>query len=219
MLSNYKQEFLSLLHMDPLFPVKFAYLLDRAFQNFVEDLGDYYNQDGPIRRARRKHRGQQIRDIEAAMSGFKTGSLSQLFLPRSLRTESTPKNTQPPTEGGPGGAKQKAGTVSNVNKEKTTNVAWWTKNPNPVAAWKLPDGKVLSDFFDVRNIEMKPNTMNWPKFQHHDPKKNRKSFLCIKYQCTGSCSGRCHMAHVDPEKMTDEEKKSVSDKFKKVYGE
>jgi hypothetical protein len=28
--------------MDHLFPVKFAYLMDRVFQNFVDEMGDFY---------------------------------------------------------------------------------------------------------------------------------------------------------------------------------
>jgi hypothetical protein len=43
MLSKYKREFLGLCHMDSLFPLKFAYLLDRAFQN-----GDFHSKENPI---------------------------------------------------------------------------------------------------------------------------------------------------------------------------
>jgi hypothetical protein len=49
--------------MDPLFPVKFDYLLDRAFQNFVLDLGDFHNSENPILRARRALKRQQVQDI------------------------------------------------------------------------------------------------------------------------------------------------------------
>jgi hypothetical protein len=53
-------------------------LLDRAFQNFVLNLGDFHNSEDPILRARRALKGQQVQDTEAAMSGFKTGSLWKL---------------------------------------------------------------------------------------------------------------------------------------------
>ena len=52
MMGKYKREFVSLTQADPLFPVKFAYLLDRAFQNFVQDLGDFHNREDPISKAR-----------------------------------------------------------------------------------------------------------------------------------------------------------------------
>ena len=81
MLSKHKREFFGLTQMDPLFPVKFACLLDRAFQNFIADLRDFHNEEDPILRAKRAHKRQQVQDTEAAMSGFKTGSSLQLFLP------------------------------------------------------------------------------------------------------------------------------------------
>jgi hypothetical protein len=40
--------FLSLLGMGPLFlAVKFAYLLDRLFQNFIDKLGNFYEAEDP----------------------------------------------------------------------------------------------------------------------------------------------------------------------------
>jgi hypothetical protein len=219
MLSSYKREFLSLLQMDPLFPVKFAYLLDRSFQNFVKDLGDFYDRERPIRRARKKLEGQQKRDIEAAMSGFKTGSLSQLFLPRSLQSETNQgkSNPQPPAPEGGTGGKPKAGRGSDSQKEKSVPEAWWTANPNPVPGWKIPEGKGFGDFFNSRDAATKPNTMLWPKFKHHDPKKTKKAFLCLKYQCLGECGARCYMAHLDPEKMEEGERKTVDERFKAIY--
>ena len=100
MLSKHKREFLGLMSIDPLFPVKFAYLLDRAFQNFVLGLEDFHDRDYPILRAKRVHKAQQVRDIDAVMSGFKTGSLPQLFLPRTLQSEPSCKGDHPSEGGG-----------------------------------------------------------------------------------------------------------------------
>ena len=165
MLNNHKREFLGLLEMDPLFPVKFAYLLDRAFQNFVQDLGDYHDKDDPIRQAKKKLKGQQVRDIEAAMSGFKTGSLSQLFLPRTLRAEPEAKTDGGATGTGVSkkrsgkGSDTKTGKGQDATKDKSPRVVedWWTTNPNPVAAWSVPEGKSFKDFFDKSVESMKPN--------------------------------------------------------------
>ena len=142
MLSQHKRDFLGLTSMDPLFPVKFAYLLDRAFQNFVLGLGDFHDKDFPIRRARKAHKGQQVRDIDAAMSGFKTGSLSQLFLPRTLQAEPWNRGDHPSKGGGSsktGGTKQR-GTSKSEKEEAEEFVPedWWSKNPNPVAEWQIP---------------------------------------------------------------------------------
>jgi hypothetical protein len=35
-------------------------------------------------------------------------------------------------------------------------------------------GKGFVDFFNARDAATKPNTMLWPKFKHHDPKKTKK---------------------------------------------
>jgi hypothetical protein len=48
MLQDHKQIFHHLFRMDRLFPVKFAYLLDRVFQNLVNKLGNFYNNKNPI---------------------------------------------------------------------------------------------------------------------------------------------------------------------------
>jgi hypothetical protein len=100
MLGRCKKEFLGLTQMNPLFPVKFAHLLDRAFQNFALDLGDFHNSENPILRARRALKGQQVQDREAAMSGFKIGSLATLFLPRTLQTKPPSKSDHPSKDGG-----------------------------------------------------------------------------------------------------------------------
>ena len=44
-------------------------------------LGDFHDREDPILRAKRAHKGQQVRDIDAAMSGFKTeAGLNSFFL-------------------------------------------------------------------------------------------------------------------------------------------
>ena len=233
MLNNHKREFLGLLEMDPLFPVKFAYLLDRAFQNFVQDLGDYHDKDDPIRRAKKRLKGQQVRDIEAAMSGFKTGSLSQLFLPRTLRADPDSRTQNAMTDGGatgtgvpkkkPGkGQDARAGKGLDATKDKSPRVVedWWTTNPSPEAAWTLPEGKSFKDFFDKSVESLKPNVVDWPKFKHHDPsvRGSKMKTLCLKYQCLGRCENKCSFAHADPGKMTDAAKKPLDDRFKLIFG-
>jgi hypothetical protein len=223
MLGRYKKEFLGLTRMDPLFPVKFAYLLDRAFQNFVLDLGDFHNSEQPILRARRTLKGQQVQDIEAAMSGFKTGSLATLFLPRTLQTEPSSKGDHPSKDGGSsgaGGSRQKVvSKTEGADKGKFEPEDWWSKNPSPVTEWKIPVGKTFTDFFDFNKESLKANTMGWPRVKSHDPrKKGKKTYLCLKYQCVGSCSNKCGMTHIDPTKLDEETKKAIDDRLKVIFG-
>jgi hypothetical protein len=69
MLQDRKRIFHHLLSMDRLFPIKFAYLLDRVFQNCVDKLGNFYNDKDPIRRARHSLKRYQVSAIENAMTG------------------------------------------------------------------------------------------------------------------------------------------------------
>ena len=155
------------------------------------------------------------------MSGFKTGSLSQLFLSRTLRAETSSKSNHSLTEGGGaeglGGGKQK-GTKSSSTPTKAKQEGWWTKNPHPVAAWALPEGKTFIDFFDSRSETLKQNLAGWPKLKHHDPATTKDKCLCVKYQCIGSCVPKCFLSHVDPEQMPEATKKAVEDKFKLIFG-
>jgi hypothetical protein len=212
MLQKNKRVFLSLLSMDRLFPVKFAYLLDRVFQNFVDELGNFYEDDQPIRRARRRFRDYQVEAIERAMSGHDVSCLPKLFLPNSLKGEA---NIPPATE-----SERKEGNKSKEGRptaQDRTAEPWWSKNSNIVATWKIPEGKTYADFFDPRLPETKANNSDWPKFPHHK-NPSKKKFLCLKYQVKGQCSSSCFMAHVDPAKMERDTRKTVDDRFKSIYG-
>jgi hypothetical protein len=247
MLGRYNKEFLGLTRMDPLFPVKFAYLLDRAFQNFILDLGDYHNSEDPILKARRALKGQQVQDTEAAMSGFKTWSLSKLFLPRTLQTESSSKGDHPSKDGGSSGARgtrqkgssnkgdhpskdggspgargtrQKGSSKEEgAEKGKFEPEHWWSKNPCPVTEWKMPNRKNFADFFDFNKELLKANTMGWPRIKSHDPrKKGKKTCPCLKCQCVGTCSSKCGMTHINPEKLDESTKKTIDDRLKVIFG-
>jgi hypothetical protein len=39
--------------------------------------------------------------------------------------------------------------------------------------WKIPEGKGFG-LLQCADAATKPNTMLWPKFKHHDPKKTKK---------------------------------------------
>ena len=90
-----RRAFKHFLAEDPLFAVKFAYLLDRVFQNFVDELGNYYAEKRPIQKARRDLKYSQKAAIDSAMMGFEVGAAPRLFLPSSLRSNQSDNKNQP----------------------------------------------------------------------------------------------------------------------------
>jgi hypothetical protein len=128
MIQKGRRLFKNFLSSGPLFAVKFAYLLDRLFQNFVDRLGDFYKDRKPIRRARSLLQHSQKEAIERAIIGYEVSAPPRLFLPNSLRTEvKGTKHRQDPTEGGGRTKKTKAAVE---NTENLPALAWWTKTPN-----------------------------------------------------------------------------------------
>jgi hypothetical protein len=85
MIDRGRQVFKHFLSDDPLFAVKFAYLLDhQVFQNFVNRLGDCCSEKRPIKKARKTLEHSQTAATERAMIGFEVGTAPRLFLPSSL---------------------------------------------------------------------------------------------------------------------------------------
>ena len=212
MLQWKKRVFYHLLSMDCLFPVKFAYLLDRVFQNFVDELGSFYEDENPIARAKGKLKNYQVSAINNAMMGFETRCAPRLFLPGSLQGEAA--------GGGPkkndGKEKSKSEKKQKQEKEEESAEPWWSKNPSVVDGWKLPEGKAYGDFFNPTKPAIKANSVGWPKFPHHtDPSKER--FLCIKYQVKGSCSAKCRLSHVIPTKMEGATKTAVDTRLRGIF--
>jgi hypothetical protein len=76
------------------------------------------------------------------------------------------------------------------------------KEAEPTDKMEDPRWKHLHQFFDFNKESLKANTMGWPRIKSHDPrKKGKKTHLCLKHQCVGSCSSKCGMTHVIPEKL------------------
>jgi hypothetical protein len=69
------------------------------------------------------------------------------------------------------------------------------KEAEPTDKMEDPRWKHLHQFFDFNKESLKANTMGWPRIKSHDPRN------CLKHQCVGSCSSKCGMTHVIPEKL------------------
>jgi hypothetical protein len=207
MIQRDRRLFKNFLSSDPLFAVKFAYLLDRVFQNFVDQLGDFYQENRPIRKARRSLENSQREAIERAMTGYEVSAIPRLFLPSSLRGESIGQSADSDA-----GTKPK----KKPSADKVETPSWWSKNPHTVQSWRLPSGKTFTDYFDTTVPERRANTTDWPKLPHHKNPSRVKS-LCLKYQSKGACSALCYMSHMDPSKMDSTLKKTIDDRFKSIY--
>lgn len=207
MLQQRKRVFIHLFGMDPLFPVKFAYLLDRVFQNFVDELGNYYASENPIRRAAKRLKDYQVNAIENAMMGYDTSCAPRLFLPSSLQG-----TTEPNTE------KEKP-ERSEKEKEKAKGASkqedWWSSNPNVVPSWHIPEGKSYNHYFDPNIAARRDKAKGWPKFPHH--KSGLPKSLCVRYQCEGSCRSRCFLSHVVPSKIQGNQRSDIEARFKAAY--
>jgi hypothetical protein len=102
-------------------------------------------------------------------------------------------------------------------KAKQPPEDWWSKNPSPIAAWKIPEGKTHSDIFDCTKEHLKANTENWPKLPSHQPRQNgRKTYLCLKCQNVGNCQHSSRKAHMAPENIPEAERKIMDDRFKAI---
>jgi hypothetical protein len=195
--------FKNFLSRDPLFAVKFAYLLDRVFQNFVNELGNFYNEERPIHRSRSRLKNYQRDAIDRALTGYDVSSIPNLYLPSSL---SAPPPTVPRPEP----------TRHERRDDRQPEPAWWSRNPNPVSNWGLPNGKKYADFYDSRNPDLRGNTLDWPKFPHHKTPDKTKP-LCIRFQAVGQCNAKCYMSHVDPSKLDTVVKATFNARFESIY--
>jgi hypothetical protein len=213
-----RRAFKHFLAEDPLFAVKFAYLLDRVFQNFVDELGNYYSEKRPIQKARRDLKYSQKAAIDSAMMGFEVGAAPRLFLPSSLRSNQSDIKNQPGKK-----ADKRTDKLDVDGKREASRTAtkdpkpeWWTKNPSPVTDWLIPTGKRFHDFFN--NLDLKANMSDWPKFPFHKPGNNSKpKGLCLKYQALGECNLGCFNAHVDPTTFAEAARKTMDERFKLIY--
>jgi hypothetical protein len=214
MLQDRKRIFHHLLSMDRLFTVKFTYLLDRrVVQNFVDELGNFYKNEKPIRRARRRLKRYQINAIEKCHDRIRH-KLHPAPCSSQVPSKESPLTAYNAKDRNQEGQKKEGS--KGEHKHKTSAEPWWSNNPSVVASWRLPEGKTYSDFYNPREPEKKPNTLGWPKFPHHKfPSKSKKP--CLKYQAKGSCSSACFMAHINPSKMETVAKKLFEEQFIQIY--
>ena len=208
LLSRHRRKFMKESKRDPQIYIKFVYMLDRVFQNFISRLGSFYRDRDPIPSAKGSLRGSMQADIDQALGGFDSGVIPNLSLPEVISNHSPPENSIP--------EKKKPDAAGRTLPDDLVNPpSWWSENPEKVAEWGLPASKNYRDFFTPDN---KANFAGWPKFKHHrHPRVPDTKPLCIKYQSTGSCRAGCRLAHVKPSSMDQPTRDLVSKRYKEIF--
>jgi len=212
LLSRHRRKFMKESRRDNQIYIKFVYMLDRVFQNFISRLGAFHRERDPIQKAKGSLRGSMRADIDQALGGFDSGVIPNLSLPEVI-SNTTPEDPAPSAKK-PDKGRGTAG-ANKTPDDLTDAPSWWSENPEKVPDWKVPTGKIYRDFFTP---EHKANFTNWPKFKHHrHPKVPDQKPLCIKYQSFGSCRAGCRLAHVKPSAMDPEAKALVGARFKEIF--
>lgn len=215
LLSKHRRKFMKESRRDSQIYIKFVYMLDRVFQNFVSRLGGYHRERDPIRRAKGSLRESMQADIDQAMGGFDSGVIPNLSLPEVISnglTDDPPPTAKKPPGNGKTERQPRGGAVPD---DIANAPSWWTENPSKIPEWCVPAGKHYRDFFTP---EKRENFANWPRFRHHrHPKVPEQKPLCLKYQSSGSCRAACRLAHVRPSTMDPLVKDQVHARFMEIF--
>jgi hypothetical protein len=180
-----------------------------VFKNFCDDLAEYHTRNSPIESARRHLRGRMKDDIDRVMRDIHHGITPNLPLPSVLSGEQDEGKGH---DGVPGSQKRRS-----QEEEEKKPPSWWSKNPESIDAWGIPDDKNMRDLFTRSTSQGKENIKLFPHVKHHNPTVTGKKPLCIKYQCKGKCRVGCTQSHVKPSSLSAEVKTKISDVFKKAY--
>jgi hypothetical protein len=194
---------------DKIFVARFLHFLDVVFNNFCDDLAEYHTRNNPIESAFRRLRGRMKDDIDRVMRDIHHGITPNLPLPIILEREEQwePKKDEAPT---PSKCRPQG-------EEDKKLPAWWSKNPEMVEVWVIPDDKDMKDLFTSFSPKGKENSKCLPHARHHNPVISGKKPLCIKYQCWWKCRIGCPQAHVKPTSMTEDVRAKVTEVFQKTY--
>jgi hypothetical protein len=110
------------------------------------------------------------------MFGFKTGSLSQLFLPRSLQSETNrgKSNPQLPLQKEGRVESPRQGRDRSTEREKLSQKLGGRRTKTPFPDGRSRKGKDFVDFFNARDAATKPNTMWLSKIHITIPRRPRR---------------------------------------------
>jgi hypothetical protein len=190
------------LAKDNMFMARFLHFLDMVFNNFCDDLAEYHTRRSPIESARRSLRGRMKDDIDRVMTDIHHGITPNLPLPAVLSGNGDDTSEPKPA---PGNA-----TKQPTDEEEKKPPAWWSRNPEVVGEWAIPEDKSMKDLFTSFTPQGKENLKLFPLVTHHNPTITGKKALCIKYQCRGKCRAGCPQAHVRPAHIAADTKTKIA---------
>jgi hypothetical protein len=132
------------------------------------------------------------------MSGFKTGSLSQLFLPRSLQSESNQgkSNPQPTSSRRRDEWKAQGREGTDPQKEKSVPEVWWTTTKTPFPDGRSRKERVCGLLQCARRSDQTEHDVV-AKIQTSRSQEDQEGFPLFKIPVPGECGARCYMAHID----------------------
>jgi len=219
---------------DKFFLLNYLYMLDRIFQSFCKEIKTYMEEQDPIIYASHvRGEGWMNRMVENAIQPWLVQGLLPSFQPPLILSGATFAEGVFDLQGGPK-SKAKSASASGKSTSKAKAAAkkegssggssggspsWHSELPagEYVSDWRLPSGKVMSDFFGPHN---KSNTEGVPRVPHH--RGGRPSAICLRYQIENGPKCRnganCILAHIKPSDMPPEAREAMNRHMRTVYG-
>ena len=189
------------------FGTKFLYCLERNLQQFFNHMSDWGSRT-QVDLWPNFLRDEAAKLLNLVDGGFEvTVRLPSALQPvASLAAPSIPLAIEASPAGAPAKKKgRKAGTPGPAGEPGSMIV----QNPAAHAAWKLPEGKRYSEFFQGRD----QSTKNWPMIEDERLGARSPAPLCIRFQATAACRRSCRLAHVTRASLDVATKRKVDDRF------
>jgi hypothetical protein len=206
---------------DSQFGARLGYLADRVFQRFANKLVTYDHEPKPILAASPHLKGRQQEYFEDSLRGLEVGVIPHIPLPASL-AQKKPSSTSASSVGA-ARSTSSGSTITTRGSGSTTRPSPSDKPPvkvvpndQPFKEWGLPPGKHHGDFFNPGKLSLRPNTLSWPKFPHHDTRL--LSPFCLKFQTVGKCREGCPYSHLHAmDDMDRATRDSITSRLQGIY--
>lgn len=209
--------------------VRIGFFIDQVFQSFVTELANIIRENESSRQVMRAARdildGSMEKDIRSLLDSCRFGVVPNLVLPIAWEKAEEDSELKPLVYDS---AKLQANNAHIKNLTPTTkdmvamerplrtsDPIWWSKNPEPVTHWRLPQGKKLSEVFDLQDQSRQAWTRGWPQVPHHI--SGKPAFVCQRYQVLAHCRKKCRWSHIPPSQLAKEDFEAIDEKIKLGY--
>lgn len=207
---------------DKTFLLKYLYLLDRHFHNFLKLLSESGGAEvDPMSLPQTRLTNYAENSFNAELGAFVTGAggaVGNLTLPSRLGVALY--NREPAQEKEIKSYAKKATEPKTTAKEKgevkAKKVDEWARSKEAVPPkWKLPGGKKFADVFGKMAPDQ--NKSGFPKLKHHT--SGGENAACLRFHSIGRCDfGKdCRMTHSTFSTLSPEDRKTFDDRFGAIY--